>query len=135
MPVSGEMLAPYRMVFAVGSSLGLGAFRVYRPTVFVNAVWGYQPSETPLVSSDGPVREKLLPGPRLRIDAGRTPALDRRQKPALSELSFERERLVQAAFVGRTGARKVRAARVPRASRKSGRFVPAHGTPPKGEAP
>ena len=33
------------------------------------------------------------------------------------------------------GARKVRAARVPRASRKSGPCGPAHGTSPRGEAP
>jgi len=42
MPVSGEIFAPYAMVFPVGSSLGFGVFRVSPRRVFVNGVWGYQ---------------------------------------------------------------------------------------------
>ena len=54
-------------------------------------------------------------------------------KPALRA----RHGLVLQAHVGANclGARKVRAARVPRASRKGGPSGPAHGTSPKGEAP
>ena len=56
-------------------------------------------SESPLVSSGGPLPEELLPGTRVRVDANRAPPLDCRLKPPLSELPLERERLVQAALV------------------------------------
>ena len=48
MPVSGEIFAPYAMVFPVGSSLGFGVFRVSPRRVFLNGVWGYQPGMSAL---------------------------------------------------------------------------------------
>jgi len=46
--VSGEIFAPYVMVFPVGSSLDFGVFRVFARRVFANKVCAYQPGTSAL---------------------------------------------------------------------------------------
>ena len=43
MALSGEIFAPYVVVFPVGSSLDFAVFRASARRVFVNGVWGYRP--------------------------------------------------------------------------------------------